>query len=231
MLSFAARLVVLLVGSVVSAVSFGWTVRAEIGVGPLFLIYEGLERHLGFTAGLAATACGLAAVALAAALRGSIGPATLIVPILMTPLIDLTLPHLAVPESVALRVVVFVVATSTMMLGGVLIHRAAFGAMALDSSMNALSARSGWSVGRTRVAMEASMVAVGVALGSAVGVGTVITAVLVGHSFALWDRAIDRLSRSRPERIGSARSHSAPADPRARVSWGRIAAARRSVLS
>lgn len=179
-----------LLGLLVSSVAYGFTVHAALGLGPLFLVQQGLERHLQLSAGSAATVLGLAVVAASAALRGGVGPGTVLGPILGGWMIDATLPSLPTPEGLVLRGAVCVGATVVMMLGAVLITRARLGTNALDGVMGALSRASGRPTSHVRLVMEAAMLALGMALGSAVGVGTVLTAVLVGHSYQFWMRLL-----------------------------------------
>lgn len=194
-----------LLGLLISSIAYGFTVRAALGLGPLFLIQQGLERHLDLSPGSAATVVGLAVVALCAALRGGVGIGSVLGPILGGWMIDQTLPWLAAPGGLAPRVIVCILATVVMMLGAVLITRSRLGSNGLDGVMRGLARLSGWATSHVRLAMEAAMLAVGVVLGSPVGIGTVLTAMLVGHSYQFWTRvlgepapAVDRSERRTP---------------------------------
>lgn len=195
--SSPARAALLVGGVVISACSYGLTVRADVGLGPLFLVQGGLETHLGWSLGTCATALGLAFLVGALVLRASVGLGSFLVPLANGRAIDLVMPHLPHVDGTVTRLAVCVAATWVMMLGAVLVVRAGLGAQPIDGLMIGLARVLRSSNGRVRLGMELTMVAAGWALGSVVGVGTVLTAVLVGRAFEFWDSLLSSPSQAR----------------------------------
>ena len=175
-----------LLGLLISCTAYGLTVRANIGLGPLFLVQVALEKHLGMSAGTAAMVLGLLLVALSALLRGGVGVGTVLAPVLGGVIIDITLPLIPTLQGTALQVAACVFGTVVMMLGGALITQAQFGVGGMDGLMRGLSGSLGAPLGHIRLGMEATLLLLGLLLGSTAGVGTIITALLVGHSYQFW---------------------------------------------
>jgi uncharacterized membrane protein YczE len=73
---------------------------------------------------------------------------------------------------------------------------ARLGAGPRDALMTALAARSGWSISRTRTAIELSVLALGWMMGGTLGVGTVLFAVAVGPSVQWGMRLFGLVPRS-----------------------------------
>ena len=79
-----------------------------------------------------------------------------------------------------------------MMLGGAFITQANFGVGGMDGLMRGLSRKTAAPLGHVRLAMEASLLLCGLLLGSKAGIGTIITALLVGHSYQFWIRLLSQ---------------------------------------
>ncbi|MEX0768838.1 MAG: hypothetical protein WD029_10240 [Microthrixaceae bacterium] len=180
------RLSVFFLGVFISCIAYCVTVRAGIGLGPLFLVQVAFERLVGVSAGVAATLIGLLLVVLSALLRGGVGPGTVLAPVLGGVIIDLALPLIPSVQGTALQIISCAVATAVMMLGAALITHADFGVGGMDGVMRGLANRLGVRHGSVRLAMEASLLLIGLSLGSRAGIGTVITALLVGHCYQFW---------------------------------------------
>jgi uncharacterized membrane protein YczE len=78
-----------------------------------------------------------------------------------------------------------------MAFGGALMVRAAIGFAAYNGIMLALHGRRGWPLAPIRLAMEATVFVVGALLGGAIGIGTVITGILIGPGLHFWLRRLD----------------------------------------
>jgi uncharacterized membrane protein YczE len=166
------------------------TVRADIGLGPLFLVQVALEENLGLSAGTATMVLGLGLVALSSLVRGGVGIGTLLAPILGGVIIDLALPLIPTLDGMPLQIAACAFGTVVMMLGGAFITQANFGVGGMDGLMRGLSRKTAAPLGHVRLAMEATLLLCGLLLGSKAGIGTIITALLVGHSYQFWIRLL-----------------------------------------
>lgn len=177
---------VFLLGLLISCTAYCLTVRADIGLGPLFLVQVALEKQLGMSPGVAAMVLGLLLVALSALLRGGVGIGTVLAPVLGGVIIDLAMPLIPTLKGTELQISACVFGTVVMMLGGALITQAQFGVGGMDGLMRGLAGKLGAPLGHIRLGMEATLLLLGLLLGSEAGIGTLITALLVGYSYQFW---------------------------------------------
>jgi len=188
--SLPTRVTLLVAGSLLATLCYGLTIRAGIGLGPLFVLQDGLSRQLGCSIGTAVIFTGFAFVVVASALRSWPGPGTLALPIVGGVTLNLLLPHLPAIPSGPLRLVVVVVATWLMGLGGAMTIMASVGVAAYDAVMLGLCRLLHRPVAPVRLAMEIAVFGLGWALGGSVGVGSLVTAVLIGPSMHMWLRVL-----------------------------------------
>jgi uncharacterized membrane protein YczE len=186
----SARVLWYLGGCAVSAVCFVVTVRAELGLGPLFVVQDGVHQVLGISLGQSVMLVGTALVVAALLLRGGLGLGTFALPLVMGAMIDLLLPHLGTIDELGTRVLACTVASWCITLGGAMVIKARLGIAALDGVMMGLHRITGWPIGPLRLGMEATMLGTGWLLGGAVGLGTVIMGALIGHGLQFWMRVL-----------------------------------------
>lgn len=186
------RVASLLGGCCITTFCYALTIRASLGLGPLFVVQQGLARIMGTGIGQGVMAVGVAMVLVAVALRSWPGPGTLALPFLSGGLLDLIVPHMPAIQGLGLRLAVVTGASWVMALGGALTIRAAVGVAAYDAVMLGLRRMSGRSLRLVRLAMELTMLGCGWLLGGSVGVGTAITAVLIGPGIQFWLVVLDR---------------------------------------
>ena len=60
--SLPGRVVLLLAGSLISTVCYAVTIRARLGLGPLFVLQDGIARHAHIAIGTSVIVCGFALV-------------------------------------------------------------------------------------------------------------------------------------------------------------------------
>jgi uncharacterized membrane protein YczE len=184
--SIPGRMALLLAGSLISTVSYAVTIQCHLGLGPLFVLQDGIAKRSGIGLGTSVMVVGFGLVAVAVALRSWPGPGTLALPILGGVVLDALLPQLPDVQGWPLRLAGVVVATWTMALAGALMIRASIGVSSYDAVMLGLHRIVGRPLGPTRLAMEATALAAGWVLGGSVGVGTVITGLLIGPGIHFW---------------------------------------------
>lgn len=188
----------MVLGCLVTTTAYAATIRARLGLGPLFAVQEGIANHTGMSIGTTVMIVGVALMLLAALVRHQPGPGTVVLPFLIGAMVDRILPHIGEINGLAIRFAVVLVGTFFMCCGGALVIRAALGAPAIDGVMLGLTKMTGWPVRRVRLAMEAVMLALGWILGGSIGVGTVITGALVGPSLHFWLNLLDKQDADQP---------------------------------
>ena len=194
--AFVGRVSLLLVGSMVATAAYAVTIRANLGLGPLYVLQDGFARQAGVSIGASVTVIGYTLVLVAFALRSWPGPGTLALPFLGGIALNAMLPHIPPIHGWPLRVLAVLLSTWAMALGGATIIRAAVGVAAYDAVMLGLRRVSGRPLAPIRLAMEATALALGWCLGGSVGVGTVITGVLIGPGMQFWLRIIGERNKT-----------------------------------
>jgi uncharacterized membrane protein YczE len=180
----------LLCGSFVSTSCYAVTIRAGLGLGPLYAVQEGVARQAGTSIGHGVMIVGCALLVLALALRGPLGAGTIVLPFVGGTLLDLLLPRIPAISGVALRVAADVGASWVMALGGALIIQASVGIASLDAIMLAIHRLLRRPVVVVRGGMEFAMLVIGWAIGGSIGVGTVITGLVIGPALQFWLRRL-----------------------------------------
>jgi uncharacterized membrane protein YczE len=218
-----ARGSLLVLGSALATYCYALTIRADLGLGPLFVVQQGLARSARISIGHAVMVVGVALVIVAVGLRSWPGPGTLVLPFMGGAMLDAVLPSVPVVHSLILRLFVVVGATWCMALGGSLIIRASVGVAAYDAVMLGLRRITGRPLAPIRLIMELTMLGCGWALGGSVGVGTVLTGLLIGPALQFWLAVLTPTSTPPPQADGwrsrwSRRRWSRiPADPAAGI--------------
>lgn len=162
------------------------TIRAGLGLGPLFVLQDGVAKHAGIAIGTSVIVTGFASVAIALLLRYRPGPGTVALPVLGGLTLDALLPHVPTLHGLIVRVFAVLLATWIMALGAALTIRASVGVAPYDAVMLGLRRVLGRPLAPIRIAMEASVLTLGWLLGGSVGVGTAITGLLIGPGIQFW---------------------------------------------
>jgi uncharacterized membrane protein YczE len=189
-LTLPRRALLLLAGSFVSTLCYAVTIRAGLGLGPLYAVQQGVARQAGTSIGHGVMIVGCILLVLALALRGPLGAGTIVLPFLGGTLLDLLLPSIPAVSGVALRLGADLAASWVMALGGALVIRASVGIASLDAIMLALHRLLRSPVVLVRGGMEFIMLVTGWVIGGSIGVGTVITGLVIGPALQLWLRLL-----------------------------------------
>ena len=155
------RTALFIFGVLLATFCYAVTVRAELGLGPLFVLQDGISRHTGMALGDAVMVTGVASILLALCLRTLPGPGTLAWPFISGLFLNWVLPRLPVIHGYGFRLGAVVAATVAMALGGACAFRAAVGVSAYDSVMLALHRVTGRPLAPLRVAMELTVLVAG----------------------------------------------------------------------
>jgi uncharacterized membrane protein YczE len=178
----------MLAGSLVSTLCYAVTIRATVGLGPLYAFQDGIADHLHIAIGTSVMLTGVAFVFVALCLRTRPGPGTLVLPFFGGWTLDLMLPHIPAIRGAGWQYLAVVLASWFMAMGGAMVFRAAVGVSSYDSIMLGLHRVTGRRLAPLRLGMEITMFVTGWLLGGAVGWGSVITGVLIGPGLQFWIR-------------------------------------------
>ncbi|MFM7616845.1 MAG: YczE/YyaS/YitT family protein [Actinomycetes bacterium] len=169
------RLALFSVGVLVGGASVGLLLRAELGVSSYDVLNSGLAGTIGIPVGTASWIVSAAAILIAVALGRRPGPGTIVSMVGFGAMINLVLARVDTPASLAVRGVWLAGALVGLWTGIALTVVARLGANPPEELMLGLVGR-GLSVRAARWGIEAVFLAIGVALGGQVGLGTVIIA-------------------------------------------------------
>jgi uncharacterized membrane protein YczE len=174
------RLPQLLVGLALYGASLAMMVRGALGLSPWDVLHSGFIRHVPMTIGQAVVLLSFVVLLLWIPLREKPGIGTVANALLVGLAADATLAVLVEPDSLAFRL--------ALMLGGLVLNALAtalyigsqFGRGPRDGLMTGLARRTGLSLRLVRTALEVTVVVIGLLLGGALGVGTVLYALAIG---------------------------------------------------
>jgi uncharacterized membrane protein YczE len=160
-------------------------VRADLGLPPWDVLHQGIAERTGLAMGTASIVVGVAVLLLWIPLRERVGIGTVANALIVGLVIDATMAVVDTPASLAARAGLLVLGIVLFGPGSGLYIGAGLGPGPRDGLMTAL-ARRGRSVRTVRTAIELAVLAIGVALGGSVGIGTVVFAVTVGPNVHLF---------------------------------------------
>lgn len=174
------RLTQLYVGLVLYGVSLALMVRGDLGLAPWDVLHSGFIRHVPITLGQAVVLFSFLVLLLWIPLRETPGLGTVSNAVVVGVAADATLVLLDAPESWGWRI--------ALMVGGVVLNGLAtamyigaqLGRGPRDGLMTGLARRTGGSLRLIRTGLEVTVVVVGLLLGGALGIGTVLYAVSIG---------------------------------------------------
>jgi uncharacterized membrane protein YczE len=170
----------LLIGFACFGFSIAFVKQANLGLGPWDVLSDGLAELTGMQFGTVSIIIGIVVLLLWIPIREKPGLATVLNVLLVGAFANVTLAIVRTPGGAFLRGLWFVIGLLLAGLGTVLYLGSQLGAGPRDGLMLGLSRIKGWSVSRTRTALEILVLIVGWTLGGAVGIGTIIFALTIG---------------------------------------------------
>ena len=171
-------------------------VASEIGNTPWMVLAQGVSQRTGVTVGMATFLVSLVVLALWLPLRERPGLGTVANIFIIATAIDVMLMILPHPSMYAVRVLYAVAGVLVVGFGTALYLTAGLGPGPRDGWMTALHNRTGLPVARVRLFIEIFVLIMGLLLGGTAGLGTVIFALFIGRSVALWLAVIGHLAGS-----------------------------------
>lgn len=174
------RLPQLFVGLVLYGASLALMVRSGLGLAPWDVLHSGLIRHVPITLGQAVVVMSFVVLLAWIPLREKPGIGTISNALIVGMAADATLAVLEQPDAWWARVALLVVGVVGNGLATAMYIGAQFGRGPRDGLMTGLARRTGWSLRLVRTGLEVAVVVVGLVLGGALGVGTVVYALAIG---------------------------------------------------
>ncbi|MEK9625763.1 MAG: hypothetical protein VW311_02565 [Gammaproteobacteria bacterium] len=178
--------VILQIGLWIFGTGEAFFIAAGLGVSPWTVLAQGVSLQTDWSVGLSTFAVSVAVLLLWWPLRERPGLGTLSNAVVISIAIDVMTPLLSGFDSLWIRSGWIVIGVLLIGLGSGLYLTANLGPGPRDGLMTGLQRRSGKPIGWVRAAIEISVLAVGWLLGGSVGIGTVVFALGVGHSVAVF---------------------------------------------
>ncbi|UCD45464.1 MAG: membrane protein [Candidatus Bathyarchaeota archaeon] len=184
---FLLRTLSILLGNAFFALGIASFLHADLGMNTWAVLDVGIVEHTCLTLGQSTQLTGLAALLLGWGLGFPPGFATVISVYSMGWFVDAVLILGLVPQSadIAVRCALLMAGIALFGAGTYFYVNPRMGAGPRDSLMMGLIRRLGRPVSHVRTGLELSVLAVGYLLGGPVGVGTVVSAMLVGYAVDL----------------------------------------------
>lgn len=173
------RVPVVLLGLILFGVGIALMVLADLGLAPWDVFHQGVATRSGLPIGTVVILTGIVVVAGFVPLGERIGLGTVLNALVIGAVVDATLALVEAPRSLPARAACMVLGPVVIAVGSGLYLGAGLGPGPRDGLMTGL-ARRGYPVWRVRTAIEVTALAVGVALGGSIGLGTVWFAVGIG---------------------------------------------------
>ena len=182
MKSFFMRLVRLIWGLFLYALGIALTLNAQIGYAPWDTFHVGIAKTVGISIGTASITVGLIIIVVTLLLKEKIGLGSLLNMLLIGLFLDLILGLniLPIANHVLVGVVMLTIGLFVISLGSYFYIGSAFGAGPRDSLMVVLTRKTGLPIGLCRGIIELAALLCGWKLGGMVGIGTALSALLIG---------------------------------------------------
>lgn len=176
---FAERVIRCVGGLAVFGVGIALLLAADLGAAPWDVFHTGFSELTGLPVGIVIIATGALLLVLWVPLRERPGLGTLLNAIEIGLVVDLVLPRVPEPAHLAASVAMMLGGVVLIAVGSALYIGAGLGPGPRDGLMTGL-ARRGLSIRTARTAIELTVLALGIALGGAIGIGTAVFALGIG---------------------------------------------------
>lgn len=188
-LSAGTRIVRLLISFLLVGAGVALVIRAELGVAPYDVLTTGLADALGIRIGVSFLLTAIIVYALGLALGGRAGWASVVGTFAIAPLLDVALGLVPSAETLVVRVPMFGAGVAILVAAVSLTVSTELGPGPPEVLMLGFIAR-GVPIPAARWVVDAAIIAVGVALGGDIGVGTLVFAFAFGPLLAVGFRAL-----------------------------------------
>ena len=188
------RVLILFFGLAIFGLGDSLFIQAGIGNAPWTVFAEGLTYKTGMSIGFATFVISVFVLLLWIPLKERPGFGTLSNIVLIATFIELGTHIFPEANSFAVGVIYNFIGISLVGIGSALYITCGLGPGPRDGAMTGLHYRTGVRVGRVRMAIEVTVLAIGFLMGGTVGVGTALFALFIGQSVAISLRILARLT-------------------------------------
>lgn len=188
------RFAILIVGLFIFGLGDAMIISAGLGNAPWSVLAQGVGSKLGISIGSATLLISLIVLSFWIPLRERPGLGTLMNILIVAIAIDIGLAIFPEESNLFVELALIVLGTFLVGAGSSLYITCGLGPGPRDGWMTALHYRTGVPVGKVRLGIELTALALGWFLGGSVGVGTVIFALLIGYAVAFSFGVVARLT-------------------------------------
>ena len=175
----------LIVGLTIFGIGEALLIAAGVGVSPWTVLAQGFGLQAGLSIGWATFIVSAAVLLLWIPLRQMPGLGTLMNAIVISFVIEFSLPYLPHPQILALQLLEATTGVLLVGMGSGLYLTARLGPGPRDGLMTGLQAKTGYPIAWVRMSLEILAVGLGWSLGGTVGVGTLMFAFGIGPAVSL----------------------------------------------
>ena len=189
------RLPGLLTGLVVFGLGIAFMVQSGLGLGPWEAFHQGIGSHLGVPLGTVSVGVGIPILALWWPLGERPGIGTILNVALIGTATNAGLTVLPAAGGVTWQLVEMLAGVIVIGIGSGLYLGADLGPGPRDGLMTGIHRRFGWSIRRSRTAIELTVLIAGFLLGGTIGLGTLVFALGIGPLVQVFLGLFDRSGR------------------------------------
>ena len=173
-------LIYLILGLILFGLGETLLITAGVGVSPWTVLAQGISFKTGYSIGLTTFFVSIGVLCLWIPLRQKPGVGTILNTIIVSIVIDVSLPYLPAPELLVFQILQVIIGVVIVGLGSGFYLIANLGPGSRDGLMTGLQKKTNLPISLIRAILEISAVTVGWYLGGIVGIGTIVFALAIG---------------------------------------------------
>ena len=173
-------LIYLILGLILFGLGETMLIAARVGVSPWTVLAQGLSVKTGYSIGLTTFVVSISVLCLWIPLKQKPGIGTILNTIIISIVLDVSLPYLPIPESFFLQILQVIIGVLIVGLGSGFYLIANLGTGPRDGLMTGLQKITNLPIALIRAIIEISAVVCGWYLGGIVGIGTIVFALGIG---------------------------------------------------
>ena len=173
-------LIYLILGLILFGLGETLLITAGVGVSPWTVLAQGISFKTGYSIGLTTFFVSIGVLCLWIPLRQKPGVGTILNTIIVSIVIDVSLPYLPAPELLVFQILQVIIGVVIVGLGSGFYLIANLGPGSRDGLMTGLQKKTNLPIFLIRAIIEISAVIVGWYLGGVVGIGTIVFALSIG---------------------------------------------------